>query len=480
MVSLRNKTKQGLIWSSFDKGGQQIVQFFISIIIARGLLPSDYGLIGMLSIFIAIASTFIDSGLGEALIQKKAPDPIDFTSAFIFNIFSAVGLYLVLFFCAPIIAKFYQEPQLVLITRILGLSLIISSLSIIRFTLLKIQIDFKTTTLINITASIISGFVGIYMAYNNYGVWSLISQTIISLSLKTALIWIIVKWKIKMVFDYNRFKELFRFSSRLLISWLINQFITNIYSIIIGKFYNATSLGYYTQGRRMQEIPSNSINVVFQNVTYPVLAELNNSTNGNNLKKAYRKIIKLIVSINFPLMIVLIVISKPLIIFLLTSKWESSIIFFKLFCIIGLVFPLTAINLNITKVRGNTNLYMKLVIIKRSLFIIALLLTVRMGIELIIIGQIISTYVGAVIEMKYSGAMIDYKLKEQIRDIAPFLISSMLIGACTYLPVFFITQNFLLLVSQLFISFSLFVLSHYILKTELYNEVIAHLKLRLV
>jgi O-antigen/teichoic acid export membrane protein len=470
--TLKAKAKQGLIWSSIDNIAHQVLHFIISIIIARELSPSDYGLIGMLSIFLAIATTFVNSGLSDALIQKKDPDHKDYTTVFVFNFSAAIALYFLLFFSAPWIASFYDEPKLISLTRVLSLNLIISSLGLIQSTVLRKKIDFKTSTNINIITLILSGSVGIYLAYNNFGVWALVFQSILLTAIRVILLWLFVKWKPRMIFDMKNFKELFNYSSKLLVSWLINQVVANIYSTVIGKYYNASSLGFYTQARKIQEIPTNSINSIFQSVTFPVLSELNDNNNTVQLRNAYRRLLKLVVSINYPIMVLLFVISKPLIIFLLTSKWEPCIEFFRLFCIVGLVFPFTSINLNITKVVGKTKLYLNLVLIKRLLFISVLFFTVKYGVSAIIVGQIIVTYLWFLIEMKYSGALIDYNLKDQFKDTLPFFLTSVLIGFFIYMPSLFLTNHLLLLSIQLIIFMTLFFCSNWYLKSDLYLELV--------
>jgi O-antigen/teichoic acid export membrane protein len=476
--SFKSRVVKSFFWSFVDKLGQQSLHFIISVLIARKLSPGDYGLIGMLSIFLSIATTFIDSGLGEAIIQKKDPDLRDFSTIFIFNIGCGTLLYLLIFLCSPLIAKFYNEPQLATITKVLALNLILVSFSLVQLTVLKKLIDYRRIAQINLIGTAFSGFIGIYLAYNGFGVWALIIQILASNTLKTLLLWQIVKWRPTLIFDKFKFRILFSFSSKLLISWLINQVFTNLYSVVIGKLYNANLLGFYTQGRRFAEIPNDSINTIFQNVTYPLLSEVNNTKTNASLKQIYRKLIRIVFSINLPIMITLIIVSNPLIITLLTYKWAQSAEFFKLFCFIGIVFPLTAIYLNIAKVKGNTKLYLRLVIFKKTLFLLALILTFTYGIKVIIIGQIIATYIGFLIEMKYTGDLIGYSIKEQIKDILSTVWIGIVIGIATYTPSIFIDEYFSLLLIQLTIAVISYIMLNWLFKTELFTELMIFYKIK--
>jgi O-antigen/teichoic acid export membrane protein len=473
---IKKKATLGFIWSAFDRLGYQVLHFIIAIIIARQLSPEDYGLIGMLTIFLVLANTFVDSGLGEALIQKQNPTEKDFNSVFVYNLFASSIIYIILFLCAPLISSFFNEPQLTLITRVLSLGIPFSSLSLVQITLLKKQLDFKSLTKLNLISYLISGSLSILMAYGGYGVWALVIQSVLGSALKTIIIFIMVKWIPVLKFNKHQFRILFGFSSKLLISWIVSHIFNNIYSVIIAKFYTVSQLGYYTQARRLQEIPSNTINLVFQSVSFPVLAELNNTQGDVVLKNAYRKLVKLVVQINIPLMVFLIAISKPLIIVLLTSKWEPSIEFFQLFCVIGIIYPLASINLNITKVKNRTRRYLNLTLVKRALLIVALLLTLNISIIAMIIGQLVATYLALIIELKYSGSLINYKLKEQFLDFTVALLIGGVLGVFLFIPLLYISNYYILLGIQIIIAALVFVGMNWLIKTELYKEVLTFVK----
>lgn len=480
-VSLKSRTIHGVFWSSVDTFGRQAIQFVISIIIARILMPADYGLIGMLTIFFGIAQSFVDSGFGVALIQKKNPTQTDYSTVFFFNI--AVGLlfYTILFFSAPLIADFYKQPMLLNLTRVLGLSVIINSFSIVQANIFAKKIDFKTTAKISLITVLFSGATGLFMAFHGFGVWSLAIQQIVALTLNSILLWFFSKWKPDFIFSLTSLKTMFKFGSRLLASGLLEVLFTNVYNLVIGKVFSADKLGYYTQAQKIQTLPSNLIRSTISRVTFPVFSSIQDDD--QRLKQGYRKTIKIIIFIVFPLMIGIMVVAESLIKVLLTDKWLPSVVFLQLLCIIGMTYPLSSINLNILKVKGRSDIFFRLEVIKKVLIAISIAISLPFGIMALIIGRVILSFISFVLNIYYSGKLIDYSIKEQLSDIFPYFVLSLCMGIIIYLFGFIFDDNDILkLVFQVVLGAAVYIVGSYLYKFEAMHEaleIINKLKKRL-
>jgi len=470
MPHLRQKIVSGLFWSAVERFGQQGIQFVITIIIARILTPADYGLIGMISIFMGVSMSFINSGFGQALIQRQNATHIDESTIFFFNIFLGFIFFFILFFVAPLIAAFYKQPILTLLIRVMALNLIINSFSIVQNALITKTIDFKRLTKISLISVVISGTVGIILAIKGFGVWSLVVQLIVSNLVKTILLWLFSKWRPLLVFSVASFKSLFSFGSKLLASGLLNQIFDNIYNLVIGKIYTPASLGYYTQAKRIQEMPVNNSISILQRVTYPIYATIQDET--TRLKTVYRKTIKAIVMINFPLMIGIMICAYPLIKVLLTDKWLQAVPYLQLLCIIGLFLPLSSVNLNILKVKGRTDIFFYLEIAKKIIITLAILITFRYGIYIMIFGQVCTSFIAHFLNIYYSGRLINYNIHEQLNDIAPYLFLSVGVGICIFFGGLFLNsiQITLRLIIQIALFSLLYTVLIHILNLEAYSE----------
>ena len=363
MSSLKDKTVKGVIWSSIDRFSAQGIQFVFSILIARLLLPEDYGVIAMLNIFLAVSQTFIDSGFGTALIRKIDRTETDFSTVFYFNIAVASVFYVILFFCAPAIANFYETPLLESVTKVVALNLIINSLSGIHNAKLSIVIDFKSRAKISIITTLLTGAVGLWMAYAGYGVWTLVVQNLLSSVIRTVMLWIIVRWRPQLVFSWKSFKELFSFGSKLLASALLDTLYNNIYTLVIGKVFSPSTLGVYSKAKNLAQFPSSNITSVLQSVTFPVLSTIQNDE--ERLSDAYKRFLKLSAFVVFPLMVGLAAVADPFIRIALTDKWANAICLLQILCFSLIWYPIHAINLNILQVKGRSDYFLKLEIIKK-------------------------------------------------------------------------------------------------------------------
>ena len=435
MSSLKDKTVKGVIWSAVDRFSAQGIQFVFSILIARLLVPEDYGVVAMLGIFMAVSQTFIDSGFGTALIRKIDRTEEDFSTVFYFNIVVATLFYFALFFAAPAIANFYNTPLLESITKVVALNLIINSLSGIHNAKLSIAIDFKSRAKISIVSTLLTGAVGLWMAYAGYGVWALVVQNLFSSAIRTVLLWVIVKWYPKLVFSWKSFKELFSFGSKLLASALLDTLYNNIYTLVIGKVFSPTTLGVYSKANSLAQFPSSNITSVLQGVTFPVLSTIQNED--DRLADAYKRFLKIAAFVVFPLMIGLSAVADPFIRLVLTDKWEGAIYLLQIMCFWMMWYPIHAINLNILQVKGRSDYFLKLEIIKKIQGVIVLCITVPMGIIAMCYGSLISSIICLVWNTHYTKKLIGYGFFAQMKDLLPIILHALVMGLIVVIVVHF-------------------------------------------
>jgi O-antigen/teichoic acid export membrane protein len=448
MSSLKQKTVSGLLWSFIDNFSKLGLTFIIGIILARLLSPSEFGLIGMISIFIALSQSLVDSGFTQALIRKKECTQADYSTVFYFNLLVGFVLYLVLYLSAPSISRFFEEPQLNLIVKVIGLGIVINAFTIVQRARLTKEINFKLQTKISIIASVVSGTIGIVMAYSGYGVWSLVFKTLMGFFFSSVLLWIWNKWKPTLVFSKNSFKELFSFGYRLLLSGLIDTVYRNIYLLIIGKYFSAAELGFYTRADQFNNLPSSNITSVIQRVSYPILTEIQDDV--PRLKIAYQKIIKSTMLISFVAMMIMAAVAKPLILSLIGEKWLPSVIYLQLLSFVGMLYPLHAINLNMLNVQGRSDLFLRLEIIKKILAIPVILMGILLGVKMMIVAMIFLSLIAYFLNSYYSGQLIGYSSLQQVKDIFPSFVLATFIGLVIYsLGIYLTLPNYVILITQL-------------------------------
>jgi teichuronic acid exporter len=385
--TLKNKAVKGVAWSFLDNFGTLGIGFIIGIILARLLSPSEYGLLGMIAVFTAVAQTVADSGFGSALIRKPDLNDNDLYTTFWFNLGVSCLMYAVLFFCAPFIARFYKEPALTDITRVTSLTLLLNAFLIIPNIHFTRNINFKVTTKISYIVSISSGVVGIAMAFAGCGVWSLVAQGLIAAFLKVVLYWFYCRWKPVLIFSKKSFKDLFGFGSKLLASSLLNTVYNNIYQIVIGKFYSAADLGQYTRASSYNGIFSNNLTSVVQRVSYPTLSSIQDDK--ARLKEGYRRIIKCTMLVSFGGSLTLAAMAKPLIVLMIGAKWLPCVEYMQIICFAAMLYPLHAINLNILQVLGRSDLFLWLEILKKIIGIIPIVIGIFYGIDVMLWGSVV-------------------------------------------------------------------------------------------
>lgn len=474
--SLKKQTFHGVIWSAAERFSLQGVQFLIGIIMARLLTPDDYGLIGMLAVFMSISQVFIDGGMSVALVQLKERKDSDFSTAFFLNLFVSIAFYLILFISTPLIARFFNQPLLESITKIYTICLVVNSLAAVNKTKLTISVDFKTLAKISVTSAIISGVIGIYFAYSGYGVWALVIQALVSSGLMTILSFYYVRWYPKLkLFTKESFQSLFGFGSKLLVAQLISQVYTNLYSLAIGKKFNAASLGYYTRANQFTTLVSNNLTDILARVSLPVLSKVQD--NDEQLVGIYSRYLKSAVFVVFPVVLGLCGVAKPLVLILLTDKWADTILLLQILCIGQLTTVVTQVNLNLLYVKGRSDLVLKLEIAKKSIaFLILALSIILCDVTGVCIGLTLYSYFAVCMNTYYTKKILNYGLVDQIKDIYPYLALSVLILSECLLITHFIENSYLSLSISLAISVVTYTTISYLAKFEGFTELINILK----
>lgn len=424
-----SQISRGFFWSAVERFSIQGFSFLLSIIIARIVSPDAYGLIVMIQVFLSFSQVFIDGGFTNALIQKKDRDDTDYCTVFIFNMAIAIILYLLFFFTAPIIADFYREPQLNLITKIISLNLILSSLTIVQRTRLTINLDFKTQTKAGLIAIIISGPIGIICAYSGMEVWALVIQGLLNQLITSITLMYFSHWKPKMIFSKSSFKRLFSFGSKLMLSNILTSIYINLANLVIGKKYTSADLAFYNRGFTLSQYPSINLADVMNRIIYPILSQVQEDR--ELLKQEYLKYLHLSHYIILPLMGLLIVLAEPLIIVVLTPKWLEAVPYLQIFCLNFMLYPIMQQSGNPVAVIGHSGILLKYQFVKRIISFIILIYTITISIEAICWGIVISSFfevaVNVLICKKEIGIGIKVYFKTQMNVILTVIIISIII-----------------------------------------------------
>lgn len=413
-----------------ERGGTQGIQFIVQILLARLLLPSDYGIIALVIIFTAIANVFVQSGLNTALIQKKHADQVDFSSVFYLSLSLAFGIYIVLFLAAPAIASFYEIPEITPVLRVLSLTLFFGAFNSIQNAVVARNLQFKKLFFSSTGAILVSGAVGVYMAYTGYGVWALVGHQITNQLLVTLILWCTVKWRPRLVFSISRVKGLFSFGWKLLVSSLIDTAYQHLRSLIIGKMYTPAILGFYNRGEQFPSVIVSNINGSIQSVMLPVLSA--EQDNIPRVKNMMRRAIVTSSFIIFPLMVGLAVVAEPLIKLLLTDKWLPAVPFLQIFCATYALWPIHTANLQAINALGRSDIFLKLEIVKKIMGLSIVAVTVLYGVYAIALGGAIGSLLGSFINAYPNKQLLGYSYKEQWSDIMPSLLLSLVMGAVVY------------------------------------------------
>lgn len=448
--SLKNKTVKGMGWSALENVTRLGVTFVVSIVLARLLSPEEYGLIGILTIFIAIFNAIVDSGFTNALIRKQDTTDTDYSTVFYTNLVLSVVLAAVLFFCAKPISVFFERPELVSLTQVMSSVVIINALSIVQRVRTTKAIDFKTQTKITFISSVGSGVIGIAMAYMGYGVWALVGQQISNQLLTTLFFWFYNRWMPKLVFSWASFKELWAFGSKLLASSLIDTAWKEVYQVVIGKCYSSATLGLFTRAKQFSDLCSANLTAVVQRVSYPVLSHIQDDR--DRLKRAYQRVIRTTMLPTFVLMLGMAACAEPMIYVMIGEQWLECVPMLQIICTYAMLYPLHSINLNMLQVQGRSDLFLKLEIIKKIIGIGPILLGIFFHIYWMLAGTLIISLISYYLNAYYSGPFLNYGIKEQVKDILPSFGVAVAMAVPVYAMSFIPLNPFVLLPLQIVVG----------------------------
>lgn len=441
------KILSNFIWRLAERCGAQLVAVIVSIILARLLEPDVYGTVALITVFITIAQVFVDSGLGNALIQKKGADNIDFSTVFYANIVFCFGLYILLFLTARIIANFYHNPEMVPMIRVLGLTIIVSGLKNVQQAYVSKNMLFKRFFFSTLSGTICAAVIGILLAYKGFGVWALIAQNLINVIIDTIILWITVKWRPQLVFSIERLKGLFSFGSRLMLSSLIDTGYSNLRALIIGRMYTLSDLAYYNQGDKFPNLMTYNINASIDSVLLPIMSSVQDEY--GHIKNMTRRSITVSVYIMAPLMMGMAAIAEPFVRLILTDKWIPCVPYLRIFCVVYMFWPMHTANLNAIKAMGRSDIFLKLEILKKAVGLVLLFIAMRYGVMAMAYSMLINSVVSQIINSWPNRKLLNYGYGEQLKDILPSIIMSLVMGVVVYGITFFKLPYIITLILQI-------------------------------
>lgn len=417
----KRKATSSVAWTMIERFACLGISFISDIILARLLMPEDYGTIGMLAIFMTVAQQFLDGGLGTALIQKKKPTQVDYSTVFYWNLALSILLYFVLFFTAPFIASFYKMPVLCPVLRVQALILIISALKIVQSNQLVKQFCFKKISIVQISSSLLALVITVVLAYKGFGVWALVVHNLTIAVVPSVIYWITNKWKPSLVFSWSSFKELFSFGVFVFLSNILTNISNNVQGLLIGRFFNATTMGYYSKANSTSNLASHTISQTLSKVTFPLYASMQD--NKEELISTIRRLTTLVAYLTYPLMFILILLAKPIILLLYTEKWSPCVPYFQILCVAGLAICLQALNKLAVTAVGKSKANFNMTVVKSVLCLSLISLGFYVyGITGLLIGMVIYAWVAYIINASLVSKYIGLKLMRQLADMAPILI----------------------------------------------------------
>ncbi|MCQ2285514.1 MAG: lipopolysaccharide biosynthesis protein [Bacteroidales bacterium] len=475
---LTGKTVSGMLWSSIGKIGTMGITFMANLVLARLLMPSDFGAIAMLQVFIAISGIFVSGGLGSAIVQKKETTHLDYTTAFYFNLVVSILCYLLLFFTAPLIAQFYNMLILSDVLRVQSLSLIIQSFSIVQASQLQKQLRFKELSIRTLCATTIGSTVAIVMAFKGFGIWSLVTLSLTTSVVSVILLWKMSSWRPTLEFSWNSFKTLFNFGGLILLSNLVETIYINLQSLIIGKFYSASSLGYYNQAKKLEEVPTSALSAIVNDVSFPIFSSLQDEK--ERLLCGVRKNLKAITYLNFPFSVLLIIIANPLITLLYGPKWEASIPFFQILCISGMIYTINTLNSNVIKSLGKSKIFFFVQLTKRLIGIGLIILGLQFGIYGLLWAVTIFGYICFIVNGLVNKKLIGYGIWEQVKDVGACFLLSILLGYVIHITFSLLPINaYLLMFLKILVFSALYWLLSILFRFEGYQTYTSIIKTKL-
>lgn len=426
----KKKVTSNLIWRLLERVGAQGVSFIVSIVLARILDPSVYGTIALVTVFTTILQVFVDSGLANALIQKKDADDIDFSTVFYFNIIFCIVLYIAMFFAAPYIAQFYNVPTLTPVIRVLSLTVVISGVKNVQQAYVSRTLQFKRFFWATLGGTLGAAVIGIVMAVRGHGVWALVAQSLFNLTVDTLILWITVKWRPKLVFSFQRLKGLFSFGWKLLVAKLVDTIYLELRSLIIGKRYSTADLAFYNKGQQFPKLIVTNIDISVESVLFPVMSS--EQDNLSQVKAMLKKVVQVNSYIMSPLMMGLAVCGEPLIRLLLTEKWVPCVPYLRAFCFIYAFTVFNTANMNTYRSLGRSDIYLKVSLIRKIFEFSAILLTMRIGVYAMAIGEIVATLISLIANTYPNKKLLNYGLLDQLKDMMPNFLITLVMGAAVY------------------------------------------------
>lgn len=462
---LKEKTVSGMMWGGIGKVGTLTINFLTNLVLARLLMPEDFGAIAMLAIFLAVSNIFIQGGLGAALIQKKNPDHLDYSTVFYWNLVVAAIFYLLLFVSAPFIAEYYALPLVKPLLRVQSLVLLIQSFSIVQYTQLQKQMNFRALAIRNMAAALAGTLIAIPLALRGFGAWSLVASAILASIVNVLLLWKMSSWRPAWEFSLASLKTLFSFGGLMLLSSLAETLYMNLQGLIIGKRFSAGDLGYFSQAKKLEEIPVTGLSSIVNDVTFPAFSSLQDDP--DRLLAGVRKSTKALTFLNFPMMVLLMIVAQPLICLLYGSKWGPSAPYFQILCISGLIYTVNTLNTNVIKSLGKGKIYFLIQITKRLIGIALILFGMRFGIYGLLWAVASVAYISFIINTLVNKKFINYGLFRQIGDVGLCLLLALVIGALTYgLGLLLHCHPYLIMLLQIILYLGLYVAVAKMLKME--------------
>lgn len=429
--NLKNKTKKGFFWSTIERFSSQGIQFVFAILIARILTPEDYGIVAMPLIFLALAQVFIDSGFSNALVRKPDLREEDLSTAFYFNIMVGIVCYGVLFFASPWIADFYQTPILANLLKFTALSTLFNPLCAVQQAVLTKEIDFKSQAKVTVSAAIISGIVGLYLASTGFGVWALVFQQVSSSLIRTVALWIVSKWRPKTGWSRESFRYLWGYGSKIMGVGILDTVFNNIYPLVIGKFYTAKDLGDYTRAQQFVDLPINNVTGILQRVSFPVLSSIQNQD--ERLRANYLRMLRTTAFIMFPLMLGIAVLAKPLVLVFLGEKWLGCVLLLQILCVAKIWTPINAVNLNLLQVKGRSDIFLRLELIKKAIIVLTMIVTIPRGIVWMVSGTVFTTFIAFIINTLATKRLANVDLLMQVKEFIPTLAITLIMASIVYI-----------------------------------------------
>lgn len=472
--NIKTKFIKGIIWGVIEKFASLFAGFIITLILARILTPADYGLVNMIYIFTILGTVLLDGGFGQAIIQKKSVTDGDISTVFYLNLLMSVVIYVILFSISPLIARFYRQPSLVAISRVTFITIPINALCLIQHTLLTKELKVKELTYVSIISSLVSGCVGVLLAYSDYGVWSLVFQSVSYQLVRSVALWRFSNWRPVLQFNISFIRDIFGFSMNLLGVFTLAAIFQNIYTLIIGRLYNVNEVGFYNQAFRIQSVAVGAIMSSVQRVTFPTFSKFQD--NVEELREVYKRVTIIMMSIYYPLMMSLAVVGEDLFVVLLTEKWLPSVPMFCILCMAESLYPLNSMNSAVIKAVGEGHKYFVLNIVNYIILCMSIVFTFKFGIIVLLVGYAVSAFIRSLISMYVCGKVIRYSLVDQLVDLLPTLFITVVTCGVVYVVTLLPFQPIIRLILSVLIGATVFVGLNVIVKSRLYEEMLSLVK----